>query len=103
MQKLETPHERSLPVIKATPSNSKGEERCLRSRAAMVLTNKTQSVSGSGSQRFSQGPTGQIASKLPSLADNVKKVVLEDAKKAFNNRRRIQITGMPPGSNSEVK
>ena len=68
----------------------------------MVLTNKTQSAAGNGAQRFSQGPTGQIASKLPSLADNVKKVVLEDAKKAFYNRRRIQISGMPPGSNSEV-
>ena len=50
----------------------------------------------------SLGPTGQIASKLPTLLEKDKKVVIDESRKAFYNRRRIQIGGIPRDSSTKV-
>ncbi|XP_065069578.1 protein piccolo-like isoform X2 [Rhopilema esculentum] len=49
----------------------------------------------------SLGPTGPIASKLPTLLEKDKKVAIDESRKAFYNRRRIQIGGIPRDSSTK--
>ena len=64
-------------------------------------TTKTSSKAVGGEQQ-AKGPTGVLSSKLPLPKESDKKTAIEESKNSFHNRRRIQITGIPPGTSNEV-
>lgn len=69
----------------------------------MVVTGKSPTTHKSAaSEQQAKGPTGLLASKLPILKDGDKKALIEESKNAFCKRRRVQISGIPPGTKNEV-
>ena len=50
-----------------------------------------------------KGPIGVLSSKLPLPKESDKKLLIQESKNAFYNRRRIQIAGIPPGTPEKVQ